>query len=306
MWGDDKSLIRVPRLRCDRCGRDAIVFQRYSGLQLCGNHLQRDLVARVKRTIRAHGWIRSGDRIAVALSGGTSSSSLLHFLSAHFGMRPDLSLVAITMDEGTGLSRDLSRIKRFAEGMGIEWAGTSYAEEFGGAPDVGSGHIPVSCRDILRDYALASLAGRIGATKLALGSSLDKEARSVLLSVLRGNPECLLGGPRPGAGGIPRIRPFLRIPAEEVALYSRLNIPGNGDSSCLHTRDQLENEVRRILDEYTTRHHAAPFSLVHLSEALQEQNALKPGEPQPCNGCRERFATTCPARGILDRVMGHG
>jgi len=305
MWGDDKSLIRVPRLRCDRCGRDAIVFQRYSGLHLCGDHLQRDLVARAKRTIRARGWIRTGDRIAVALSGGRSSGSLLHFLSAHFGMRPDLSLVAITVDEGTGLSRDMSRIKRFAEGLGIEWAGTTYAEEFGGTPDGGSGHIPVSCQDILRDYALTSLARRMGATGLALGTNLDDESRSVLLSVLRGEPERLLGGPRPGGGGIPRIRPFLRIPEQEVALYGRLNLPGNGDSSCLHTRDPLESEVRRILDDYLDLHPAAPFSLVNLGEALRGLRVPEPGGPRPCNGCRERYATTCPARGILDRVMGH-
>ncbi|MDD1668246.1 MAG: tRNA(Ile)-lysidine synthase, partial [Methanomicrobiales archaeon] len=91
-------------MRCDRCGKDAIVHQRYSGLRLCGDHLQLDLAARVRRTIRAHGWIRSGDRIAIALSGGTGSSSLLHFLSAQFGNRPDLSLLAISVDEGTGPS----------------------------------------------------------------------------------------------------------------------------------------------------------------------------------------------------------
>ena len=221
-------------------------------------------------------------------------------------MRPDLSLVAITVDEGTGLSRDLSRIKRFAEEMGIEWAGTSYAEEFGGAPDVGSGHIPVSCRDILRDYALTSLAGRMGATKLALGTSLDKEARSVLLSVLRGEPERFPGGPRPDEGGIPRIRPFLRIPEQEVALYGQLNLPGNEMAPCVGARDPPEGEVQRILDAYTNRHPAAPFSLVNLGEALLERRVPEPGGPRSCNGCRERFATTCPARGILDRVMGHG
>ncbi len=173
-------------MECDRCGRDAIVFQRYSGLHLCGDHFQRNLAARVKRTIRARGWIRTGDRIAVALSGGASGSSLLHFLSAHFGMRPDLSLVAITVDEGGDLSRDTHRIQRFVEGMKIEWAGTSFTEEFGDNPVTDAGNLPVPCRDLLRNHALNSLAGRMGATKLALGTTLDDGARSVLLSVLRG------------------------------------------------------------------------------------------------------------------------
>jgi tRNA(Ile)-lysidine synthase TilS/MesJ len=293
-------------MKCDRCGRDAIVFQRYSGLHLCGDHLQRDLVARAKRTIRAHGWIRAGDRIAVALSGGTNSSSLLHFLSAHFGMRPDLSLAAITVDDGTGLSRDMNRIERFAEAVGIEWAGTSLAGEFGGALETVRGHLPVSCRNILCNCALTSLAGRVGATKIALGTTLDDEACSVLRSVLRGEQERLLGGPHPGECAIPRIRPFLRIPSREVALYAQLNLPGNGGAPCLDAGDPLESGVRQILDEYTTRHPAAPFSLVSLSEALLEHSVKERGEPRPCNGCREQCAITCPARRILDEVKGHG
>ena len=303
MWGDDKSLIRVPRLRCDRCSQDAIVFQRYSGLHLCGDHFQRDLVARAKRTIRAHGWIRSGDRIAVALSGGTGSSALLHFLSAHFGMRRDLSLVAITVDEGAGPSRDMGRIERLAAGMGIEWAGTSLIDEFGNLPAPGSGPLPGSCRVILRDHALTSLARRMGATKLALGTNLDDAARSVLLSVLRGEPERLLGDQRPGEDGIPRIRPLLRIPAQEAALYSLLNLPGHEQTRCMCARDPQESEVQRILDEYTNRHPAALFSLVNLGEALQEGSVFGSAEPRPCNGCRELCAT-CPARRI--QVTGHG
>jgi tRNA(Ile)-lysidine synthase TilS/MesJ len=305
MWGDDKSLIRVPRLKCDRCGRDAIVFQRYSGLHLCADHLQRDLVARAKRTIRAHGRIPSGDRIAIALSGGTSSSSLLHFLSAQFGMRRDLSLVAITVDEGTG-PLDMHRIRRFAEGMGVEWAGTSLAEEFRDAPRGGSGHLPGSCRDILRCHALTSLATRVGATRIALGTNLDGVARSVFLSVLRGDAPRLLGLPRPGEGEIPRIRPFLRIPGQEVALYALLNLTGNGEAPRLDTRDPQESDVQQILDEYTNRHPSAPFSLVNLGEALSGMGVPESGEPRPCEGCRGLYATTCPARRILDLVTGHG
>jgi tRNA(Ile)-lysidine synthase TilS/MesJ len=292
-------------LRCDRCSREAIVHQRYSGLHLCGDHLQRDLVARVKRTIRARGWIRTGDRIAVALSGGRSSGSLLHFLSAHFGMRRDLSLVAITVDEGAGPSCDRGRIGKLAEGMGIEWAGTSFAEEFGGTPEAWNEHLPTPCRDILRDYALTSLAREVGATTLALGTDLDDEARNVLLSVLRGEAARLMRSPRPGDGRIPLIRPFLRIPAHEVGLYALLNIPPDEQALCLHARDLQESEVQRILDEYTNRHPAAMFSLVNLGEALRERSVPGPGETLPCKGCRERFATTCPARGSLDRVMGH-
>ena len=116
---------------CSRCGREAIIFQRYSGLRLCRDHFREGLEARALRTIRIHRWIRPGDRIAVGLSGGPASSSLLRFLSVHFGMRRDFSLVAITVDEGTGSCRDMPRIRGIAEGMGVPWAGTSLSQVFG-------------------------------------------------------------------------------------------------------------------------------------------------------------------------------
>ncbi|MGA2934382.1 MAG: ATP-binding protein [Methanomicrobiales archaeon] len=293
-------------MKCDRCSREAIIYQRYSGLHLCESHFQDTLVARAKRTIRAHGWIQTGDRIAIALSGGMSSSSLLHFLSVHFGMRRDLSLVAITVDEGTGPCRDMGRIKRTAEGMGVGWAGTSFAEEFGITPEMGNGHIPGSCRGILRGHALTSLASRVGATKLALGTNLDDEAGSVLQTVLRGEAAGLMCHPRLGNGRIPLVRPFLRIPGQEVALYALLNVPGPVQEVGPHAPDKQGSETWRILAEYTNRHPAAPFSLVHLSEALSEMEGHTSREPYICERCSGPCVPSCPARGILDQVTGHG
>ena len=293
-------------MRCDRCGRDAVVFQRYSGLHLCGDHFQGDLVARAKRTIRARGWIRTGDRIAVALSGGVSGTSLLHFLSAHFGMRRDLTLVAISVDEGSGSRRDTDRAERVARGMGIEWAGTSFSEEFGDIPDPGPGLLPGSCRDLLRGHALASLAGRMGATKLALGTTLDDRARSVLLAVLRGETTGLLARHTHAVGGIPAIMPFERIPLEEVALYARLNIPDCDQGPVMPASGPQETGEGRILDEYAHRHPAAPFSLANLGAALAGEGVPRPGTPARCESCREPCAGGCPARRILDQVAGRG
>jgi hypothetical protein len=299
-------------MRCDRCGREAILFQRYSGLRLCGEHFQANLVARSKQAIRAHGWIRTGDRIAVALSGGAGSSSLLHLLSTHFGMRPDLSLVAITVDEGAPFSRDMSRIGGIAKGMGVEWAVTSFAEEFenmpGGILESGTGEAPPSLSGPLRDHALASLAGRVGATKLALDTSLDDEARSVFRHVISGEAGRLVGSPEPGEGVIPRIRPFLRIPEVELSLYARLNMPGSTGGGRRDVRDPMEREAGEFLEEFTYRHPSAPFSIARLGEALAL--AVRKG-PE----CRERdrgrqrrepCVPARPARGMDDRVTGHG
>jgi tRNA(Ile)-lysidine synthase TilS/MesJ len=296
-------------MRCDRCGRDAIVLQRYSGLRLCGDHLRAALEARARGTLRARGWIRPGDRIAVALSGGRSSCSLLRFLSAQFGMRRDLSLVAVTVDEGCP-ARDMGRIRDMAGRMGVGWAGTSFAEEFGdapgGIPASGDACLSPSSSARLLDRALGSLAARVGATKLALGTNLDDAARAVFLKVLRGEGSGLVTAARPPEGGISRITPFLRISDEELALYARLNLLDPVPAQSPRDLDPMEREAMRLLEEYAHRHPSALFSLVNLGEALMEARTPPPGRQDHDPGTGEPAVPgrAAPARG--GRVTGHG
>ena len=287
-------------MKCDRCGRDAVFHQRYSGLHLCGEHLSLSLESRAKRVIRARGWIQQGDRIAVGLSGGFCSSSLLRFLSVHFGMRRDLTLVAITVDEG---GRDMARVRGISEGLGIGWKGAALRDLCGDLPGEtppGGGDLP-SPSSRARDRALVTLAGQVGATRLALGTSLDDEADSVFLHVIRGEAARLAAspaeegegilfqkGPYPSRGapappgtapppsepglpagpGIPVIRPFSRVPEEEIGLFARLNgidfIPVEKRSS----PGSIGSEAAGMLREYTRRHPSALYSLVNLGEGL--------------------------------------
>jgi tRNA(Ile)-lysidine synthase TilS/MesJ len=296
-------------VRCDRCGRVAIVLQRYSGLRLCRDHARESIEARARRTIRARGWIRPGDRIAVGLSGGAGSSSLLHFLSAHFGMRPDLTLVAVTVDEGTG-PLEMARVRRIAEGMGVPWAGASLAGQSidtrKGIHAPGGGDLPSPSPPWLRDRALSSLAGRAGATKLALGTSLEDEAGSLFRRVLRGDVSRLVGSPHQPGDGIPRIRPFLRIPEEELSLYARLTVPDHLPSRSRQSADPVERETDRMLSDYTARHPSAMFALVNLAGGLSGKEGSGSREPASCRGCGKLHAPGCPARETHGRVTGRG
>ena len=269
------------------------MFQRYSGNHFCGEHFQRDLVARAKRAIRARGWIRSGDRVAIALSGGPCSCSLLHFIPANFGMRPDLSLVALTIDDGNLPAPGLDRIRDIAGGLGIEWFSAFPDQESVDHPD---GILP----------ALVSLAGRIGATKLALGTNLDDLAGSVLLQVLGGEGGRLLDRSPHEAGGIPVIEPFIGIPEEELRLYARLNVPGAGPGRRPHASDPLEIEAARFLGEYTGRHPSAPFALARLAESLADPEGSRPRALRPGRERGKRSGPGGRGRELRVRETGHG
>ena len=67
-------------MQCNKCRRDAILFQEYSGQHLCKYHVEADVEAKAKYEIRRNRWMTPGDHIAVALSGGKNSSALLYFL----------------------------------------------------------------------------------------------------------------------------------------------------------------------------------------------------------------------------------
>lgn len=319
MWVDDKSLIGVP-MKCDRCGREAVHVQRYSGLCLCGEHLAASLEARARGLIRARGWVRPGDRIAVGLSGGKGSCSLLRFLSATFGLRRDLSLVAVTVDEGPGSGMDMARIRGIAEGMGMEWAGTGFGEP-GGDPENPVRENPPSLQRRHRDHVLVSLAVEVGATKLALGTTLDDVAGSVFLSVIRGESALLAGGTGKALEGVPLVRPFSRIPEEELGLYARLKGIDVARRISMGDRGRLDREAAGMLAGYATRHPSTLFALANLGDALAEMTWRPSGWPfmertgeagfrrgRHLPGERLRDSRRCgePARGTGGRVTDHG
>ncbi|MFA7197967.1 MAG: tRNA 2-thiocytidine biosynthesis TtcA family protein [Methanoculleus sp.] len=262
-------------MKCSKCRRDAIIHQRYSGLHLCEQHFNRDFEAKAKRAIREHRWIVSGDTVAVALSGGKGSSAVLYFLHRLLRDRRDVELMAITVDEGIAGYRDPARTRAIAESIGVPLVTATFGDEYGVTLDEimdrkGTG-LSCSCCVTLRRALLNRLARGEGATKIACGFSLDDEARSVLENALRGDPELFA---RPGGEGgeekIPRIKPLIYIPEREVALYASLHAPGFDLAGCPYTGDPLREDVREILDDYTSRHPATKYSLVNLGEALRE------------------------------------
>ena len=293
-------------MQCSKCHRDAIVYQRYSGLHLCEQHFNRDLEAKAKRAIREHRWIESGDVVAVALSGGKDSSAVLYFLSRLLRERRDVRLVAITVDEGIAGYRDPNRAQAIADRIGVPWVTASFREEYGVTIDeiVARKGTRLSCSycGVLRRALMNRVAREEGITKFAYGFNLDDEAQSVLLNVLRGD-SCRLARPvRDVEGLVPRIKPFMYIPEREVALYAFLHVEGFDLAGCPYAADALRGDVRGILDDYTSRHPATKYSLVNLGEALRSPERLSEGGIRICERCGEPCGAICRTCQILDEV----
>lgn len=173
------------------------------------------------RACKEFGLLEEGDRVAVALSGGKDSTSLLD-LTLRYRERAGFSyeVVAVHVVGTAAGFPDLTEVLRpWLEALGVEYRFVPL-ELPPGEP------LPLTCFRCAwnRRKALFLAADALGCNKLALGHHADDAAVTALLNLLfTGRLETL--EPRvPFFGGrITVIRPLIYIPAKELARYARLS-----------------------------------------------------------------------------------
>jgi hypothetical protein len=228
-------------MQCDNCRNEAILFQPSSGRHLCGRHLSVDIEVRAKRAIRAHHWMRSGDHIAVELSGDKKSAALALFLKRLIAGRHDIRLSALPAGDDQMDGCCPPAVRQVAGLLGIP-----LAEIPGGHGDAAQNH----------------------PTKIALAFTLDDIARGVLVQFLSGNVENLVHPGRTVTGGMPVICPFITVPSEELDLYWDSQETGFDLASSPPLQNPLSQEVESLLTDYHRRHPATRFALMNLAEEL--------------------------------------
>ena len=241
------------RSGCSVCGEAAVICLKESGRHLCGRHLKEDIEVRVASSIREYSMIRDGDRIAIGLSGGKDSTALLLLLHSLLPTWKNVSVVAITIDEGiTGYREDtIGAAEAITRELGIEHHTVAFTDLFGGTLDTFlEGREQQACTvcGILRKKALVVAAERVNATRLATGHNLDDEAQSMLMNTLRGDlPRLVRESGEETGNFIPRIKPLRDISEKEIAAYLLVGDHWNDLPECPYTRFALRAEVRTIL-----------------------------------------------------------
>jgi len=297
-------------MQCNKCRRNAIFFQEYSGLHLCEQHFEADVEAKAKHEIRSRRWMIPGDHIAVALSGDPYSSALLFFLKKLTADRRDIRISAISLDEGITGYRDPVYAMRIAQMLDTECIMGSFQEVFGITVDEiahtkGANLACTYCR-ILRKFLLNRIAREHGITKLAIGYTLDDGAIVVLKNILEGNPGILVSSGRNIRGKIPRIQPFLSIPRNEVALYADLHVKGYDQSRCPYNNKPFEKDIQEMLSDLTIRHPATKYALLSLEKHLTCAWVSMPDSGSACELCGEPTDGLCQSCRIINEVTAHG
>ncbi len=253
--------------------------------------------------------IRHGEKVGVAVSGGKDSLSLLkilHELSARHGSE----LVAISVDEGVEGYRDeaLAHARSLTEQLGVEHLTVSYKELFGfsldEALDWKEERAVSSCSfcGVFRRRAIDEAAERAKVSVVATAHNLDDYIQTFMMNLMHGDV-VRLGWLDPtyldDSFPVRRVKPFLEIYEEEVALFAfQSGIPFQS-VSCPYMHEGLRSEVRDYLNQMEANHPGMKNVLLRSSldvisryagstekESVSCSNCGKPSSSGLCNVCR--------------------
>ncbi|MEM4189939.1 MAG: TIGR00269 family protein [Candidatus Caldarchaeum sp.] len=288
---------------CNVCGEGRVVYHRvYSGERLCRKFFVKTFEKRVARTIARYRLLRKDDRIAVAVSGGKDSLSLLHVLKKIESNFPKAELFAVTVDEGIEGYRDeaLELVSQTAARLGVPLVKTSFEEVYGvtlskivASPLFKqSGLAACSVCGPLRRKAINMAAKRFGATVVATAHTLDDIVQTYLLKALRGELGNSEVGLRSEGPAIPRVAPFRLTPEREVVFYAySVGIPFQ-TQICPNASNTMRSPVRRFLTEFEEKHPGSLFAALKSFERVSSQNVKSLrfckhcGEPTSRETCR--------------------
>lgn len=288
-------------LKCDLCGRRAVIHQRYANRHLCKRHFIEHFERRVKYAVKKFNMIEKGDRIAIALSGGKDSVTLTFVLNKLYGHRNDLEFVAITIDEGIEGYRPptVEIARKVTKELGMEHVVVSFKENFGMTLDemvkIGEKK-PCTYCGVFRKYLLNRTARELGCTKLATGHNLDDEVQTILLNFLQGDIARLarLIPQRVQKGLVMRIKPFREVYEKEVVVYGLLHGLPMDMNECPYSHFPVRDVVRDFIYTFEEKYPGRKFSIMRSFEALIP--CLKQMFPQiDLNEC-ERCGEPTPKR----------
>src|SRR5690242_15110353 len=194
--------------------------------------------------MKAHEFVRPGDRVGVAVSGGADSVALLLLL---LELREKLGVVLSVVHfnhklRGKASDADEKFVAKLAAKHGLEFHSTSAdvakkaKKERANLEDAG--------RRARYGY-FRSLVGSGVCTHIAVAHTADDQAETVLAHILRGTGLAGLGGIHPVAG--PVFRPLLNIRRAELRAYLRRKKQSWREDATNRDTKRLRARIRKKL-----------------------------------------------------------
>ncbi len=251
--------------------------------------------------------LKFDDHLAVAVSGGKDSLSILHILAKLQKYRPKTTLTAVIVDEGIKGYRDeaLGIAEENCKKLEVPLHTVSFKDLYGftldeliqktrrkAQPEL------TACAycGVLRRRAINTGARQVKATKIATGHTLDDEAQTVLMNIMRGDI-ARLSKEKPMTSEVhplfvQKIKPFCEIPENESALYAYIKKIEFQDTPCPYASEALRNDIRGMLNHMEQKHAGTKFTVFRAIEKMRpalEETAKKEAF-KTCSECGEPSA----------------
>ena len=214
------------------------------------------VMQKVLKYVREQQLLQPGDRVAVACSGGADSVALLRIL---LDLRKELGFVLFVAHfhhQIRGAEADADR--QFVEGL----AAKLQLEFYSGSGDVPAHaaeqkiSLETAARELRHQWFARLVQGskvRQGKVdKIATAHTLDDQAETVLMRILRGTGVRGLAGIAPAQREKHLVRPLLEISRREIEAYLKaIDQPWREDSSNLdfgHTRNRVRHTLLPLLE----------------------------------------------------------
>lgn len=209
------------------------------------------LLRGVNRAVREHGLITDGDRIAVGVSGGKDSRTLLDLLVRGVDIPGSYEVVAIHID-GTGVSLpdQKGELVPWFEALGVEYRVKPLV-----VPE--DEPLPMDCFRCAwnRRKSLFFAADERGCNKVAFGHHADDAAVTTLMSLMyKGQLETLAPALNFFDGRFVVIRPLITLAESDIARYARASgWPSPPEPSCPAGEDSRRAKIERFLASFPKR-----------------------------------------------------
>ena len=304
----------VTKGNCTNCKRkEPFFFRPYSGQKICRKCFAESIETKVRATIAKYRMFSINDTIAVAVSGGKDSISMLHILAKMKTIRPETKLIAVTIDEGINGYRDeaLRIASSECSKLEVPHKTFSFKQLFGFTLDelvtrrIGKANERLTaCAycGVLRRRAMNIAAREVGANKISTAHTLDDEVQTILMNIFRGDLTRLMKG-KPLTDEVHptlvrKVKPFCEIPEKESALYAYVKKIEFQATPCPYASEALRNDFRSMINAMEERHAGIKFSVFRSIERLRlDLNQLPKHEVHgECAECGE------PSSGSLCKV----
>jgi cytoplasmic tRNA 2-thiolation protein 1 len=291
-----------PKSSC-KCGGRTVYYRAYNGESLCVDCFSESIFEKVKKTISRYGMLQYHDRVAVALSGGKDSTSLLYILKKVMEGHGS-ELCAITIDEGIeGYRKEsIENAERITKELSIPLIVRSYKELFGLSLDEAmeartkNDLKMTSCGACgpLRRRAIDRAAEELQVNVVATAHNLDDILQTFYINLYSGDVERIRWLDPEFRGKsenfkMRRIKPVMEIYEQELAFFAYIQRLPFQSESCPYMNEGIRTEIRNNLNQMERNHPGIKYStlktILSIAQGLDQASLPARKTASRCEKC---------------------